>query len=337
MTATMQPDLRAAAIDRWLGQLGQPCLEPPTLASSDASTRRYWRVRIQDGSRIVMDESVIESIPPFVDVQQRLARIGVPVPYIEAVDVEAGLVLLEDLGDDTFYHWMPQQDAQSITDRLTQAVDLLPSIASTTSVGLPAFDANRLQTEMELLPEWYLGRLLDKPFSAEERARWEAVCRKITDRLTAMPQVFVHRDYHSRNLMVQPDRLVTIDFQDAVTGPLPYDLVSLLRDSYVDWSEPQVVAMQIRFHQLAQAQGLYAENEHCFREDFAWVAVQRHLKVLGIFARLSIRDGKHRYLDDLPLTWQHLHKSLGQIPALADLAALLSDRAPDKRPGKEQA
>lgn len=337
MTATMQPDLRAAVIERWLGQLGQPCLEPPTLASSDASTRRYWRVRIQDGSRIVMDESVIESIPPFVDVQQRLARVGVPVPYIEAVDVESGLVLLEDLGDDTFYHWMPKQDAQAVANRLTQAVDLLPSIANTISAGLPAFDSDRLQTEMELLPDWYLDRLLEKPFSAEERARWETICRTITDRLTAMPQVFVHRDYHSRNLMVQPDRLVAIDFQDAVTGPLPYDLVSLLRDSYVDWPEEQVVTMQQRFHQQAREHNLYAESETSFREDFAWVAVQRHLKVLGIFARLSIRDGKHRYLDDLPLTWQHLHKSLDQIPALADLVALLSDRAPKDQAGEPKA
>jgi len=337
MTTTMQPDLRAAVIDRWLGQLGQPCLEPPTLASSDASTRRYWRVRIQDGSRIVMDESVIKSIPPFVDVQQRLARVGVPVPYIEAVDVESGLVLLEDLGDDTLYHWMPRQDAQAVADRLIQAVDLLPNIANTANAGLPAFDADRLQTEMELLPEWYLDRLLEKPLSTEERARWENACRAITERLTGMPQVFVHRDYHSRNLMVQQDRLITIDFQDAVTGPLPYDLVSLLRDSYVDWPEAQVAAMQQRFHQQTQEHGLYADNVASFREDFAWVAVQRHLKVLGIFARLSIRDGKHRYLNDLPLTWRHLHKSLDQIPALADLSALLSDRTPDNRPGKELA
>lgn len=331
MTVTMHSDPRAAAIELWLRQLGLPCIEPPALASSDASTRRYWRIRIADGSRIVMDESVIESIPPFVDVQQRLARAGVPVPHIEGVDVELGLVLLEDLGDDTFFHWMPNHDEQAIAARLAQAVDLLPTVATANATGLPAFDADRLQTEMELLPDWYLDRLLDKPFSAQERARWETVCRRITDRLTAMPQVFVHRDYHSRNLMVQPDRLITIDFQDAVTGPLPYDLVSLLRDSYVDWSEPQVIAMQQRFHQQAREHGLYADSEASFREDFAWVAVQRHLKVLGIFARLSIRDGKHRYLDDLPLTWQHLHKSLDQIPALADLANLLAGRAPESR------
>lgn len=331
---TQSPDIhqRRLDIERWLKQLGHPITAAPEPASSDASTRRYWRVQCGDESLIVMDEPPElggDSIEPFVDVQKRLTRAAVDVPTIYAVDDQTGLVLLEDLGDATLFHWLPDASETEVDAKLIQAVDMLPAIAKSDRHDLPVFDAPRLQTEMELLPDWYLDRLLARSFSASERRVWQTACRGITDRLNAMPQSFVHRDYHSRNLMVLGDRMVTIDFQDAVSGPLPYDLVSLLRDSYIDWPEPLVEAMQARFHRQVHEQGLYEADLQQFREDFAWVAVQRHLKVLGIFARLSIRDGKHRYLDDLPLTWRHLQKSLAKCPELTELKDLLSNRAPD--------
>lgn len=339
---TLSSDLaqRQLDIERWLQQLGRDTTSPPRLASSDASTRRYWRVDCGEESLIVMDEPPAlggESIAPFVDVQRRLRHAAVDVPAIHAVDEPAGLVLLEDLGDATLFHWLPEADPAEGGEKLAQAVDLLPTIAHADFTGLPAFDAPRLRTEMDLLPDWYLDRLQNRSFTAAEHGIWQAACDRIAERLQRMPQVFVHRDYHSRNLMVCGNRLITIDFQDAVSGPLPYDLVSLLRDSYIDWPEPQVEAMQTRFHRLARAQGLYAGDLPQFHEDFAWVAVQRHLKVLGIFARLSVRDGKHDYLGDLPLTWRHLHKALDRLPELADLKTLLADRAPTSPTGQTTA
>lgn len=303
---------------------------PPALASSDASARRYWRLRLANGdTRIIMDAPPPgEDIRPFIDVQERLSTSGVAVPKIFEHDAEQGFLVLEDLGDCTFFQWRHGHSIDAVNAQLEEAVRLLASVARTETADLPHFDTPMLNREMELFPDWYIAQYHRTPFNAEQTNRWRRLRDLISDRLQSMPQGFVHRDYHSRNLMVQSDRLVTIDFQDAVSGPLTYDLVSLLRDSYIDWPEELASKLQTVFWQQCPASLRETWSLEQMRNDFAWVAVQRHLKVLGIFARLSIRDGKHGYLMDLPLTWKHLHKALMQLPELSELAELVAPFGP---------
>ena len=325
-------DPRAPALRRFLEQ-NLPVLErPPILASSDASARRYWRITHADQrSDIVMDAPPPgEAIAPFLGVADRLEAAGVPVPWRGAVDLEQGFLLLEDLGDCTLFQWRHGHSVQAVEEKLAEAVRCLPLIAAADTSGLPVFDAERLNREMDLFPEWYAPHVAARPFTAADHAIWQAARDRISARLITQPQVFVHRDYHSRNLMVHEHSgtLVTIDFQDAVIGPLAYDLVSLLRDSYINWPEPLVESMQaLLWRALPDAlRGNRSLQE--FQQDFAWVAVQRHLKVLGIFARLSMRDGKHGYLKDIPLTWQHLHKALAVVPELAEFTEWLAAFTP---------
>lgn len=303
---------------------------PPQLVSSDASARRYWRTRLKSGeTRMVMDAPPPgENVVPFIDVQRRLAQSAVPVPSLFAQDTEQGFLLLEDLGDDTLFQWRHGQSPQRVDTKLAAAVELLPTLAASSTEHLPHFDAERLAREMDLFPEWYLGHYHQHPLSQGEIAQWQRLRDLVCHRLVTMPQVFVHRDYHSRNLMVRDEQLIVIDFQDAVSGPLPYDLVSLLRDSYIDWPVEQVLAMQQSFWARIPAEQRGGQSLADFQTDFAWVAVQRHLKVLGIFARLSFRDGKHGYLRDLPLTWRHVQWALAQIPELDGLSRFLAPFPP---------
>ncbi len=327
-------DSRIPALTQFLHEHLPNAAAPPVLASADASARRYWRVRMADGStRMIMDAPPPgENITGFIAIQKRLRAANVPVPQVFAQDSVQGFLILEDLGDCTFYQWRHGHSTTAVNAQLQAAVRLLPSIAAADEAGLPEFDRARLNTEMDLLPTWYITQYHGQPFSAEHSQQWQRLRDGISAKLHTMPQVFVHRDYHSRNLMVQDERaqgqLVTIDFQDAVRGPLAYDLVSLLRDSYIDWPAEQVAAMQELFWNSLPAPLQQAQSLTQFRHDFAWVAVQRHLKVLGIFARLSIRDGKHGYLKDLPLTWKHVQRALADIPELAPLSELLAPYAP---------
>ncbi len=331
-TPPFATDPRAPALRAFLARTLPDLTEPPELASSDASARRYWRLSLPNQrSLIVMDAPPPgEAIAPFLAVAERLRAAGVPVPDCGAVDLTHGFLLLEDLGDCTLFQWRHGHAVREVEGKLAEAVHLLPRIAAADARGLPTFDQSRLNQEMDLFRDWYIPHEAARPFTENDHAKWLCWRDTISAKLITQPQVFVHRDYHSRNLMVHEANgaLVTIDFQDAVSGPLAYDLVSLLRDSYIDWPEPAVEAMQALFWQslpdTLKAGKLLAE----FRQDFAWVAVQRHLKVLGIFARLSHRDGKHGYLLNLPLTWQHLQKALTALPELAELAAWIEDFDP---------
>jgi aminoglycoside/choline kinase family phosphotransferase len=335
-------DPRLPQLIQFIAQHHPDHATPPKLASADASARRYWRVRLADGStRIIMDAPPPnENIGPFLAIQARLAAANAPVPAVGAFDEAQGFLVLEDLGDCTLYQWRHGHSINAVHSKLEQAVALLPNIARTPTQGLAAFDAAKLNAEMDLFTEWYAARHLNQPMSEPQYQLWQDLRDTISARLIAMPQVFVHRDYHSRNLMVReadPERsLVVIDFQDAVQGPLAYDLVSLLRDSYIDWPDSQVDALKQMFWHSLPPEWQENQNFAQFNQDFNWVAVQRHLKVLGIFARLSIRDDKHGYLKDLPLTWKHLQRALAGLPELSPLAALLAPYAPTPSPALPQ-
>ena len=303
-------------------------------ASSDASNRRYWRAKGPNGESLVVMDSPPDQEPlaPFLDVQSRLEQAGLPVPHIHARDLEGGFLLLDDLGSDTLFSWQAGAEPAARANALAECRAQLVTVAQVDRDDLPPFDAPRLTTEMQLFDDWYRAGHLGADWSDEQAGRWAELRDRIASRLAAMPPVFVHRDYHSRNLMRGEAGWAIIDFQDAVAGPLAYDLVSLLRDSYIDWPTDWVEREIDSFWQQARAAGLTDASLDEFIEDFAWVAVQRHLKVLGIFARLSRRDGKHGYLDDLPLTWRHLHWALDRAPALAPLRELITGLEPENAP-----
>ncbi|MFI9652750.1 phosphotransferase [Guyparkeria halopsychrophila] len=304
-------------------------------ASSDASNRRYWRAQGPNGESLVIMDSPPDKEPvaPFLDVQARLERAGLPVPHIHARDLEGGFLLLDDLGNDTLFSWQAGVDEPERAAALAACRAQLITVAQVERDDLPAFDAPRLITEMQLFDEWYRAGHLDVTWSDEQARRWKDLRDRIATRLAEMPPVFVHRDYHSRNLMRDASGWAIIDFQDAVAGALAYDLVSLLRDSYIDWPVDWVEREIEAFWRQAREAGLTEASLNDFIEDFAWVAVQRHLKVLGIFARLSRRDGKHGYLDDLPLTWRHLQWALDRAPGLAPLSELIAGLEPENARG----
>lgn len=293
-------------------------------ASSDASFRSYWRARSRGRSWIVMDAPPDrEDIRPWLDIAGRLARAGLHVPDIQAADAERGFVLMEDLGDRTL---LPEL-MQTTADRLYgQAMDaLLRMQLNADASGLPDYDEQRLVDEMELMPEWFLKRHLGFVPECEQWDVIESAFRALVDNARRQPQVFVHRDYHSRNLLVtEVASPGVIDFQDAVRGPVTYDLVSLLRDCYIAWPDDRVYGWAEEYRQRLGEAGMAVPGPEAFRRAFDLMGLQRHIKVLGIFCRLWYRDGKAGYLLDLPRVWKYTHDVGLRYPETAPLVELLT-------------
>lgn len=315
----MHNDPRLALITPWLYSLN---LAPRSLepASADASFRRYFRVTLHDGStRIVMDAPPQhEDMRPFIHIAQRLLAHGVPVPKIHAADLTQGLMLLDDFGA-THLLAALRTSPEAAPSLYPAALHALRALRTTNTQDLPRYDAERLTTEMRLFDTWYLRKHLHIEPSPADLALLEDVYARLTARALAQTQGFVHRDYHSRNLMlIDHTTLGILDFQDAVHGPITYDLASLLRDSYIAWPETQIEAWLQSEYQFLHDQGMIGTDWPTFKTDFDWMSAQRHLKVLGIFARLHHRDGKSGYLADLPLTLCNLHQSLAPYPEFAE-------------------
>ena len=320
-------DARIEEIRDWLGESPgwqRDCrLEP---ASADASFRRYFRVWRADGAtRVVMDAPPEkEDTAPYLHVTTLLAACGVHVPEIETADTRRGLLRLEDLGAT---HMLAQLAGGADPDPLyAQALDALASIQlrGVAAAGeLPPYDRAVLLREMQLLPEWYLARHLRVELSAEDRDVLSQTFQFLIAEALAQPVVLVHRDYHSRNLMITPTRSPgVIDFQDALAGPIGYDLVSLLKDCYIDWPRERVEAWVDGYRQRLQAAGAPAgSSAGQFLRWFDLIGLQRHLKVLGIFARLCYRDGKSGYLADLPRTLEYVLDVAARYAELADFGA----------------
>lgn len=292
-------------------------------ASADASFRSYWRVADGATSWIVMDAPPAhEDIRPWLDVAARLSAAGLNVPQVRHADSELGFVLMSDLGSALM---LPALDKGSVDALYGDALDALLTVQTRVDAnGLPPYDEARLVTEMELMPTWFLQRHLGVVPECEEWDVVESAFRALLNNAAAQPQVFVHRDYHSRNLMIGTGHDPgIIDFQDAVRGPITYDLVSLLRDCYVAWPDERIYGWLESYRQRAQAAGLTEASGATFRRWFDLMGLQRHLKVLGIFCRLWYRDGKRAYLDDLPLVWRYTRDVGRQYEATAPLIALL--------------
>lgn len=329
---------RQQAFATWLAaQAPVHGLLPETVrsASADASFRRYFRVDTAGaqgvGSLIIMDAPPShEDCRPFVAVARQLEGGHVGVPHILEWDEAQGFMLLSDLGEHTFLSTLQPEHPHDKGNRARylQALDELVRLQAVPADSLPPYDDALLQRELDLLPDWYLTQLRGLTLDDATRQMLARTFGLIKAQVLGQATVFVHRDYHSRNLMADPAeaqaRLGVIDFQDAVRGPVTYDLVSLLRDAYVMWDEDVQLDYAVRYWEKARQAGLpVPEDFGDFWRDFEWMGLQRHLKVLGIFARLSIRDGKQQYLGDIPRVWTYAHRVASRYQGLGPLARLL--------------
>jgi N-acetylmuramate 1-kinase len=299
-----------------------------TTASADASFRRYFRVHLPNEhlghkTLIAMDAPPPqEDCTPFVNVAKLLLDAGLNVPKVIAQDLERGFLLLSDLGDDTYLSALNNETALKLYGDATNA--LIKMQLASKSNTLPPYDQALLTREMQLFPDWYIAKHLNFTLNAEQQGWLQSTFEVLNKNILAQGQVTVHRDYHSRNLMICNDNPGILDFQDAVTGAITYDLVSLLKDAYIQWDEEQIIDWAVRYWEKARKAGLPVSNDISeFYRDFEWMGAQRHIKVLGIFARLSHRDGKDGYLKDMPLVMHYLRKVCERYVELRPMLRLL--------------
>lgn len=320
------PDPRRADLDQWVGEwLGAPV--NGVNASADASFRRYFRYSHGGRSLVAMDAPPQqEDCRPFVEVARRLADAGVHVPEILAQDLTRGFLLLTDMGTET---WLTALSDDNADAWFATAVDILiTQQCQADAVGLPDYDRPLLRRELSLFPEWYLGQHRGLSLDHGQARRLEAVFETLIDSALAQPRVFVHRDFMPRNLMVSDPNPGVLDFQDAVRGPISYDPICLFKDAFLSWPEERVLGWLGDYHRRALAAGLPVPAR--FDELLRWcdlMGAQRHLKVIGIFARILHRDGKPRYLEDVPRFFAYLRTVIARRPELEDLGVLLDQWA----------
>jgi aminoglycoside/choline kinase family phosphotransferase len=313
-------DTRLTALLDWLRtDLGRPVetLEP---ASSDASFRRYFRTREDGRTYIAMDAPPPrENVRPFLAVAGLMRGAGVRTPEIHAADVENGFVLLGDFGTRSYLDGLDSESADSLYGDALSALLRLQTGVDVAAANLPAYDEALLRRELEIFREWFLGRLLGLELRASETVLLDETWRRLIDSALEQPKVCVHRDYHSRNLMVTDEANPgVLDFQDAVIGPIAYDAVSLLRDCYIAWPAERVQGWMAGYRDTLRAAGLLdAAGAERFRRWFDLMGMQRHLKAIGIFARLKLRDGKPGYLKDIPRTFGYVVETGRDYPEFA--------------------
>lgn len=305
------PDFRLAALQRWLKSIAHTHgLDPDSLepASSDASFRRYFRLKGKGGTVIVMDAPPAqEDCQPFLHAGQLLKEAGLNVPTILAQDLSQGFLLLSDLGKQTYYQAIQSGlDDGHLQQLYREAINALVCLQKARTTGLPAYDQERLAAELTLFPHWYAQQHCQAQLSDKEQAMLQKTFALLVQDNTQQPIVLVHRDFHSPNLMLcdRPEygpNPGVIDYQDALAGPLTYDLASLVMDARTTWEEPQQLDWAIRYWEAAKAAGLPITADFAqFHRAYEWMSLQRNLRILGVFARLSHRDGKNHYLQHMP-------------------------------------
>jgi aminoglycoside/choline kinase family phosphotransferase len=324
-SATEDDDARLALLTIWLASLAsrygivESSLRP---ASVDASSRRYFRVNCDGGTLIAMDAPpVTEDSRPFIRVGALMRAAGIHVPHVLASDLAQGFLLLSDLGDTTYLTALNDGNAAEL---FGDAIDALIRWQLSTVDGiLPPYDEALLRRELNLFRDWFITRHLQRELTAAQSVALEQIFASIIATNLAQPSVFVHRDYMPRNLIVSNPNPGVLDFQDAVMGPIAYDLVSLFRDAFISWDDDRVLAWTRLYFERARAAELpvHADFDEFWR-DFEWMGVQRHLKVLGIFARISHRDGKPHYLEDTPRFVGYVRAVTRRYDELAPLARL---------------
>ena len=312
---------------KWLEQAGKTLgIDPATIekASSDAGFRQYYRVKGTDGTYIIMDSPPEHyKLDPFIEVDELFAKAGVNVPVIYAKDMENGFLILSDMGKQTYLDVIDNDNANRL---MSDATDALIKIQLASKEGvLPPYSEQKLREELELFPEWYLKRHLGWEITKEERSIIDKTFDLIIKKNLDQPSVYVHRDYMPRNLMLtEKDNPGVIDFQDALYGPISYDIASLCKDAFISWDESQVLDWTIRYWEKARKAGLpVREDFGAFWEDVEWMGIQRHLKVLGIFARINYRDGKEKYLMDTPRFLQYVKTTSHRYDSLKPLSRII--------------
>jgi aminoglycoside/choline kinase family phosphotransferase len=328
-TPTTPTDLRFTQLSHWLGTLQAPLVRLESLrpASADASFRRYFRLDAADGATyIAMDAPPLqENVRSFMHVAEVFGQAGASVPKIVAQDAENGFLLLTDLGPTTYLHELNHDSAYKL---YMDAIDALVLIQTQSRPDvLPEYDRAFLLRELMLFPEWYIAKHLSVTLTDAQTKELKKVFDALLANILAQSQVYVHRDYHSRNLMVlQKGNPGILDFQDARYGPITYDLASLLRDAYIQWDEEVVLDLAVRYWERAKRAGLPVNPDiDSFYRDFEFMGLQRHLKILGIFTRLCHRDGKDAYLKDLPLVMLYIRNAANRYKALKPLLRLLDE------------
>lgn len=322
------PDERLAALSTWLRQDLDLAVESLRPASSDASFRRYFRATLGADSYIVMDAPPAhEDVLPFIKIAGLLRQAGVQAPKIHAQDVEKGFLLLCDFGNRSYLDSLNEATVDRLYADALEALSKLQLGVDIRTCGLPPYDEALLRREMDLCPEWFLAGLLGRQTSPAEQAVLAKTWQILVDSALEQPQVCVHRDYHSRNLMItDADNPGVLDFQDAVVGPVTYDLVSLLRDCYIVWPQERVESWVLDYQRRLLDEGLVTEADpERFLRWFDLMGLQRHIKVLGIFARLNLRDGKPGYLGDLPRVMDYVVEASRRHPELAEFRAFLEN------------
>src|SRR5208283_2546530 len=331
-------DSRLVALHAWLARVLPQPMTAIAPASVDASFRRYFRVQLAEAivvsaqtgracTLIAMDAPPArEDCRPFVEVARLLAAAGVHAPSVLSMDLDQGFLLLSDLGTRTYLDVLDEATAPALYGDASAAL-LRWQLASHSGL-LREYDEALLRAELDLFPDWYVARHLGFVLNPAQKATLERVFRAILDNNLAQSRVFVHRDFHSRNLMVVDPNPGVLDFQDAVYGPVTYDLVSLLRDAYLEWDEEHQIDWAVRHWEKARAAGLPVGDDFAtFWRDFEWMGVQRQLKVLGIFSRLFYRDGKDAYLKEMPRVMGYLRAACARYRELMPLLRLLDEFA----------
>ena len=323
-------DARLIALKRWISEIGSLAGAEPVLASGDASFRRYFRLLQGAESFIVMDAPPEqEDCLAFVRIAGYFGSMQLNAPRIIEADFELGFLLLTDLGDEPYIDRLTAnpESASELYGEALDALLLLQRRGAVYQSSLPPYDAALLRFELSLFRDWLCDTHLHLSFDADDEAEWQSCCDMLVANALNQPQVFVHRDYHSRNLMVTPENNPGIlDFQDAVEGPLTYDLVSLLKDCYVRWPAEQVRQWALDYYAKLGVNIRGQVDELQFRGYFELMGVQRHLKAAGIFCRLNHRDGKSGYLADVPRTLGYIVELGAQYDELGFLVRLIEEQ-----------
>lgn len=321
LTAWLDSQLPKLYADAGWGDVPQATL---SAASSDASFRRYFRWEGAGRSFIVMDAPPPqENCKPFVDIDRLLATSGINVPVIHAEDLTQGFLLLSDLGNRTYLDVLDEHNADTLFDDAFEA--LLAYQRLPMEAPLPSYDVALLTRELELFPEWYVRRHLGIEMDQAQQAAWRRVSELLIESALAQPKVLVHRDYMPRNLMVSEPNPGVLDFQDAVYGPVTYDVTCLFKDAFLSWPDARVQGWLQRYWSKARAAEVPVhESFDDFLRASDLMGVQRHLKVIGIFARICHRDGKPRYVADVPRFFAYIEAVLARRPELIELGNLLT-------------
>lgn len=324
---------RQTELKKWLETVYPDQPFELSFAAADADFRRYFRATFSDGRTVVCMDAPPDkmSVAPYLKVQKLFHMVNVP--QVLHVDETQGFMVLNDLGSTTFLTAMTQEKNEAAHKALLlEAVGELIELQLASHSGvLPEYDREVMLREINLFPEWFVAKELGRELNFKQRRLWQQTVDTLLPPLLAQPKVYVHRDYIVRNLMLQEGRPGVLDFQDALYGPISYDLVSLLRDAFIGWDEEFVLDLVIRYWEQARAAGLPVPPEFDeFYRWFEWMGVQRHLKVAGIFARLYHRDGKDKYRPEIPRFLNYLRRVSRRYQDLAPLYALLVDLVGDE-------